>query len=587
MRPLAAVAVVLAGCSLVARFDPSRTAETTDALCSDGIDNDANGLTDCQDFQCLPTTVCCNMPVIVLADDFAHRDCAGAACTAPDPTCRLDPSLWALWGAPEPMLCGGGLSPYKSQQCYDVGAISTATLPLHPGLSVTVGLGGVPEIAGRLMVGLTLQGQIVSGLHECDPIEGLDPVVAAVEGRTQNGYVLLAQFEHATVGASPEVTDDARHELNLSVGAERTITWALDGAPFAQSPASEALPQGAPAAHLGLAGRGLRAHFNDVRVSDGTQCDAPAAWTAGAPFQVLAGVDDGNKSWDSLQAYEPAVVRNGGDVYLYYTGCTASPTGPGCGLELAAGLATASDAVTFARAMNNPLEPAKPHLSLVPGTLKNDAGGGVSSVFLSNNRLVTVATQSIFTVQSIDRMRFTDENVPSLMTGAAGAWDDTEVCCATAFQQGTTLLLWFAGHSAADPTWRIGVARSFDGGVNFVEDSHNPVLREGGREDYDGRGVTDPDVVYDPQRRMFRLWYTAQGSLGRTSIGYAVSTDGVAWHKFPGNPVLQPADVGLEEVGSPALLADEGELRMYLHGRDSSSTRLRIYTLTNRGLPPQ
>jgi hypothetical protein len=587
MRSLVAITLLLGGCSLVARFDVSRSVETNDSLCSDGIDNDGNGLVDCQDFTCLNQAVCCDQPVIVLADDFVKRACAAASCDMPDPTCQLDPSLWVPWGLPLPQLCGGGLSPDKPQQCYEVGVISQAALPLHSGLSATIGFAGQPEIAGRLIMGLTLQNQIVSGQHPCDPIEGLDPVADAVQGRTQNGYVLLAEFEHTTIGASPEITDDARHELKIVVDSARTIGWQLDGTEFAHSSAADALPPDAPVAHLGLAGRGQRARYTDVKVSDGTQCDAPGAWTPSATFQVLAGVDDGNRSWDSLQTFYPAAIRRGDQTYLYYAGCTKAPAGDGCGLEIAAGLATSSDGFQFARAMTNPLEPPKPHVMLVPGLVSNQPLDNSVTVFLSNNQLATTDSQAIFTISTTDQMQFSDEKVPSLNPGPMGTWDDAEVCCGSGFQQGAALLMWFAGHSTADPTWRIGLARSFDGGASFTEDPGNPVLAEGGREDYDGRGVTDPEVVYDTTRHLFRLWYTANGSLSRTSIGYAVSTDGAAWHKYPANPVLQPSDVGLETVGSPSVLVDEGDMQMYLHGRDSSSKVLRIYSIENRGLPPQ
>jgi hypothetical protein len=586
MRILPLAALLLAGCSLVTHFDPSRSAENNDELCSDGIDNDGNGLTDCQDFSCLPIGVCCNMPVIVLADDFQHRACAPADCTAPDPSCTLDPNVWTLWGAPVPLLCGGGLSPYKSELCYDVGVLSQTLLPLHSGLSITLGVAGVPETAGRLLAGLTLQEQVASGNGACDPIEGFDPVIAAVEARTATGYLIEAQYEHATLGYSAEIDDDMRHEIKIAVGTDRRVSWLLDGTAFATSPADQALPVGAPTARLGLAGRGLKAHYTDVRVADGAQCDAPGAWQPADTFLSLSNATNSG-SFDSYQAFFPAVFRNGSDLYLYYTGCGSSPLADGCGLELGAGLAIASDGVHFVRSDGNPLQPPKSHPELVMGVISNDPGGDTVNLLLSNNELATVATEAIYTVQSVSQGIFSQQVAPSLYQGPPGTWDDQEICCATAFRHGSIVFMWFAGHSLADPTWRIGVARSFDGAATFTEDSNNPILREGDSDQFDGRGVTDPEVVFDTQRGMFRLWYTGNGSLGRTSIGYAVSPDGVTWHKFPGNPVLQPGDVGLEVVGSPAVLADEGELRMWLHGRDPTSNRLRIYNVVNKGVAPQ
>jgi len=584
MRALLLVPLLAAGCSLVTHFDPARAAENNDTLCSDGIDNDGNSLTDCQDYSCLSLPVCCTLPVIVLRADFQHQPCAATDCTNPNPSCTLDPAVWTPWGAPQPLLCGGGLSPYKSEVCYEVGALSTTSVPLHPGLSVRIGIAGMPEIAGRLVAGLTRQKQVTSGVGDCDSIKGFDPIIAAVEGRTQSGYVVLAQFDHTTVGVSAEIQDDARHEIQIVIGPDRRVSWSLDGVLFAMTPADQALPVEAPIARLGLAGRGLTAHYTDVHVSDGQQCDSPGAWQPADPFLSLSN-RSGDPPWDSYQAWYPAVFRNQTEIDLFYTGCDSSATQDGCSLELGLGLAVATDGVHFVRSDRNPLQPPRSLLELIPGAIGNDPAGSTVNLLLSQNPLETAYSQAIYTAQTVNQGPLSEQVVPALGPGLPGSWDDQEVCCATAFRQGNGILMWFAGHSGADPTWRIGVARSFDDGATFAEDPRNPVLREGEREEFDGRGITDPEVVFDTQRRLFRLFYTAQGSLGRTSIGYAVSTDGVKWLKFPGNPVLRPDDVGLEEVGSPAVLADEAGLSMWLHGSDPSSNRLRIYNLVNRGVP--
>src|SRR5262249_25154866 len=143
-----------------------------DSLCGDGVDNDGDGLADCQDFKCLGQPVCCDQPVILFADDFTQRACAATDCATPDVNCTLGDG-WQAWGLPMPALCGGGLTPMKTQICYDVGALAQTMLQLHPGMSIWVRFAGVPEVAGRLVVGLTKKDLIASGTTECGPIEGL------------------------------------------------------------------------------------------------------------------------------------------------------------------------------------------------------------------------------------------------------------------------------------------------------------------------------------------------------------------------------------------------------------------------------
>lgn len=578
--------LLVPGCSLIASFDASRSSEASDALCSDGVDNDGDGLVDCQDWKCLSQPVCCNGPVIVLADDFAHRSCAQASCEAPDPSCTLDSTRWETWGEPVPTLCGGGLSPYKSELCYDVGALGNAQLPLHPGLTVSATVAGVPEVAGQLVVGLTRQLTVAAGDTACATIEGFQPVIAAIEERTQNGYAFVASFDHRVLGDSAEITDEGPHQIRLSIGADRRVTWLLDGTAFAQSGADQVLPPDAPLARLGLAGRGLKARFLDVRVSDGTQCDAPGAWTGDPDRFVALDGDAGGNSWDAFQVFAPAVTRVGEQVLLYYSGCTGSPLGNTCSQELGIGLATSVDAVSFARAPSNPLYPPRVRATLQPGLDRDPMTSSVVTLFISVNALASQEAQTIYRDTSTDQMQFAESTSGVLKAGPSGSWDDGEVCCASALPVGGGLTIWYAGHAAGDPTWRVGVARSTDGGLSFVEDPANPVVREGAQGEFDALGVNDPEVLFDATRGLYRMWYTGKTVLGDTSIGYAVSADGVRWHKSPGNPVLIPSDFGLEEVGSPAVLADEGELHLWLQGREPGVNRLRIYHLTNRGAAP-
>src|SRR5262249_19960398 len=112
------------------------------------------------------------------------------------------------------------------------------------------------------------------------------------------------------------------------------------------------------------------------------------------------------------------------------------------------------------------------------------------------------------------------------------------------------------------------------------------VLREGAGDSFEGHGVEDPEVIWDAHRKLYRMWYLGRTLIGETNLGYAVSTDGVRWHKWPGNPVVRPGDFGLEEIGSPAVLVEDGDLRMFFDGHEPNSQRLSIYSVINRGQPP-
>ena len=88
LRGLAAISVMSA-CSLATNFDRDEAVEESELLCRDGTDNDADGLTDCQDWKCAGQPSCCTIPVIVLADKFddsacsAHRSNSGGSSVPP------------------------------------------------------------------------------------------------------------------------------------------------------------------------------------------------------------------------------------------------------------------------------------------------------------------------------------------------------------------------------------------------------------------------------------------------------------------------------------------------------------------------
>jgi hypothetical protein len=177
--------------------------------------------------------------------------------------------------------------------------------------------------------------------------------------------------------------------------------------------------------------------------------------------------------------------------------------------------------------------------------------------------------------------------VAHLVQGAPGAWDaQVDLDAVTLAERAGRLYLYYAGRADEDQPWRMGLMISDDDGRSFTKHPANPLLAEGLLGDFDGRGVSDPAVLYDPARDLFRLWYTAHAFAGAaTSVGYAVSADGVVWHKHPDGVALAAEAVGLTSVGHPSVLQDTRGLRMWVHGLEPGRDQHRIYELVNRGRP--
>ena len=582
---VAVTATWASSCTLITEFDTSSLAEDDDGLCSDGVDNDGNGLSDCDDFGCLEQPSCCVIPRVAIDDDFAPA-CADAACSDPDPACLPDEELWKSWGSPRPVLCDGQLSPHKLEQCYDVGVLSQATLTVEPGLLIAATLVGVPEPRGRLEVGLTLQDEIPGSDDPCESLTTAEPVLSIRQlGADGGGYRLVARFDGADAGVSERFTDGGPRQIELAIADDHRVHYLVDGVEFASSPAAQPIPEVGPVGRVVIAGRGTSAAVDRVIVTVGTDCDAPGMWRPAEPFVVLGSGPAGR--WDDYSVFAASLeaVDDAGGVDLFYGGCREK--GGACD-PLVAGLGVASAVAPFEFASDADCPLVGAASIICDGGLESPFADQFDNLidaapFRRGGELLALASQQnggdqIVTLRIGDDVTALGQLDDRIRTGNSGAWDSYEVCCATVIEDGGLVRAWYAGRDGANAPWRIGLAESSDG-IAFQKHPNNPVLREGAAGDFDEDGVAAPSVL--STRGLYRMWYEARGFFGATSIGYAVSTDGVHWHKFPGNPVLLPDDIGLEAVRAPSLALVAGRLEMVLNG--DADTGSAIYGLVNGG----
>jgi len=94
--------------------------------------------------------------------------------------------------------------------------------------------------------------------------------------------------------------------------------------------------------------------------------------------------------------------------------------------------------------------------------------------------------------------------------------------------------LWYTGQ-ARGQSW-IGHATSADG-LSWKRASSRPVLSPD--RPWEKGAVMCPDVLWDDQAKLFRLWYSGGEQYEPDAIGYATSPDGDAWSKHAGNPVFK------------------------------------------------
>jgi predicted GH43/DUF377 family glycosyl hydrolase len=178
---------------------------------------------------------------------------------------------------------------------------------------------------------------------------------------------------------------------------------------------------------------------------------------------------------------------------------------------------------------------------------------------------------------------------PVLGPTASTALDSDNVDDPTLAKVGSTYVMWYSGTPEDGGPSAIFVATSTNGTTWTRGNGGAPVLR-GSPLSFDQDGVYGPDVVYDPADTVtpYRMWYSGRaGVFG--AIGYATSTDGISWVKYPGTGQLPLAVLTHGPAGSadsfsaadPSVLKDGTTWKMWYTGDDSSKKRVAYATSTD------
>jgi len=172
---------------------------------------------------------------------------------------------------------------------------------------------------------------------------------------------------------------------------------------------------------------------------------------------------------------------------------------------------------------------------------------------------------------------------------ASTALDSDNVDDPTLAKVGSTYVMWYSGTPEDGGPPAIFIATSANGTVWTRGNGGTPVL-QGSPLSFDQDGVYGPDVVYDPAdpATPYRMWYSGRaGVFG--AIGYATSTDGISWVKYPGTGQLPLAVLTHGPAGSadsfsaadPSVLKDGSTWKMWYTGDDSSKKRIAYATSTD------
>jgi hypothetical protein len=162
---------------------------------------------------------------------------------------------------------------------------------------------------------------------------------------------------------------------------------------------------------------------------------------------------------------------------------------------------------------------------------------------------------------------------PVLRCGAPGSWDDSFLGSTSVIFDGSMFRAWYTGGRGVDgfpgTSVAIGYATSPDG-VHWTKYAGNPVLVSGPPGSWDSHGVGSSWVLYDSGH--FHMWYTGNEldffTGGLTGIGYAISSDGMHWRKYPWNPIIVNGLPGSWEpqVTEPTVIREGPLFKMWYNG---------------------
>jgi beta-1,2-mannobiose phosphorylase / 1,2-beta-oligomannan phosphorylase len=102
--------------------------------------------------------------------------------------------------------------------------------------------------------------------------------------------------------------------------------------------------------------------------------------------------------------------------------------------------------------------------------------------------------------------------------------------------------------------------------TDFSSGPSQPVLTAGGPGAWDQ--YVREKVAVIQEGSLFKMWYVGHSSAGQSAskVGYATSTDGINWTKYPGNPVL---DRPYQDQDIAVLRMPDGTYWMYIEVNNS------------------
>jgi predicted GH43/DUF377 family glycosyl hydrolase len=260
---------------------------------------------------------------------------------------------------------------------------------------------------------------------------------------------------------------------------------------------------------------------------------------------------NGPGDWDSSDALNPSVIRQGDAYYNFYSGFD--------GKTWYTGLAVSADGIAWHKEGKL--------ISPDPQTWEGGYIAANGSALADANEILYYyqagQPPQIGLARSGNGHQWRKQGPPVLPLGPRGAWDERGVADPYVIRVGRGYSMFYLGQDRARRQ-RLGVARS-DDGVTWYKLRRNPILELGEHGSFDENGLGEPAVWIS--NGYYWMLYTGRDRTEVRRIGMARSQNGVDWDKLPQVFAGQQA-WDSKVVCDPTVLLENGRVRVWFGGGD-------------------
>jgi predicted GH43/DUF377 family glycosyl hydrolase len=141
---------------------------------------------------------------------------------------------------------------------------------------------------------------------------------------------------------------------------------------------------------------------------------------------------------------------------------------------------------------------------------------------------------------SFDGIRWFSYSKNPVLESTLGTFDENEIKGCSVIKDSVGYKLYYTGYKSSTDKRSIGLALSSDG-IRWQKYNNNPVLEGASILPAWDRDIEYPNVYFDGTK--YWMWYSGSDRT-KSQTGLAISTDGIHWEKSNSNPVLSNGPSG-------------------------------------------